>query len=280
MVFGRYLDFGMKMKIGRAQFLRSLLLASGSAVLVAACASGPTSAPGTDTGATSGPPLVVGTEGTYPPFSFKDVDNGGVLTGYDIEVTEEIAKRLGREVNFVPTPWKSMIASLEAKRFDLVANQVGVTPEREASLLFTEPYTVSGARVIVSLDNPKSIQGPEDLEGKVVGSTQGSNFAEQAKAAGATVKFYPGAAQVLIDLEQNRIDAALNDRIFVLTEIENSNYKVKAVGDVFDKSVTAFAFHQGNQELRDEFDRVLTELKADGTLASISNKWFGEDVSQ
>jgi cystine transport system substrate-binding protein len=280
-------DFNLNRRITRSKFLRLFVLTGGSTALLVACGSNSTSstagsanptASTTAQTASSGKPLVIGTEGTYPPFSFKDLQSGD-LAGYDIEVAREVAKRIGREVEFVPTPWKSMLASLEAKRFDLVANQVGVTPAREASLLFSEPYTVSGARVIVSSDNPKNIQGPQDLKGKVVGTTQGSNFADQAKNAGATLKFYPGIAQVLTDLEQNRVDAALNDRIFVSTELAKANYKVKAVGDVFDKSVTAFAFHKDNKELRDEFNRGLQEIKSDGTLKAISKKWFNEDVS-
>jgi L-cystine transport system substrate-binding protein len=265
-------------RLTRSKFLRLFALGGGSAIVLAACGSGPTGSTSSSSASQSGQSLTIGTEGTYPPFSFKDLKTGE-LAGYDIEVAQEIAKRLGRKAEFVPTQWKSMLASLEAKRFDLVANQVGVTPEREQKLLFSEPYTVSGAVVIVSNDNPKNIQSVADLKGKVVGTTQGSNYADDAKKAGADVKFYSGAAQALTDLEQNRVDAALNDRLFVLTELKKSSYKVKAVGDPFDKNVSAFAFHKDNQALRDQFNTVLKEIKKDGTLANISKKWFGQDVS-
>lgn len=262
--------------ITRSQFLRLFVLGAGSTIVLAACNNQSSSG---SNSATAGQALTVGTEGTYPPFSFRDVKNNE-LTGYDIEVAREVAKRLNRDVEFVPTQWKSMLASLDAKRFDFVANQVTVTPEREQQYSFSEPYTVSGAVVIVSNDNPKQIQSVTDLKGKVVGTTQGSNFAKAAEEAGAEIKYYTGIAQVLTDLQQNRIDAALNDRLYVLTELKTANYRVKAVGEPFSKESTAFAFRKDNQELRDQVNRILSEIRQDGTLANISNKWFGEDVSR
>lgn len=268
----------------RSRFLQWLALGLSSTALLVACGVAPSNS-GSDTANSnssatpSKTALVVGTEGTYPPFSFRDLQTNE-LTGYDIDVAKEVAKRLGRSIDLVPTQWKSMLASLDAKRFDFVANQVTVTPEREQQYAFSEPYTVSGAVVIVSDKNPKNIQGVADLKDKVVGTTQGSNFAKAAQDAGADVKYYPGIAQVLTDLQQNRVDAALNDRLYVLTELKKANYQVKAVGDPFSKEVTAFAFQKDNTELRDEVNRVLDEMKQDGTLANISKKWFGEDVSR
>lgn len=275
-------------RLARSTFLRLFALSLAGSVGLAACgtnapsaqngsAPGTTANPSTET--PTGAPLTVGTEGTYPPFSFRDVKSGE-LTGYDVEVSREVAKRLGRPVELVPTQWKSMLASLDSKRFDFAANQVSVTPEREQQYAFSDPYTVSGAVVIVNDNNPKEIKGIDDLKGKVVGTTQGSNFAEAAKAAGAELRFYPGIAQVLTDLEQNRVDAALNDRLYALTELKESNYKVKAVGDPFTRETTAFAFRKDNTQLRDEVNRVLQEMQQDGTLAAISKKWFGEDVSR
>lgn len=264
----------------RSRFLKSLALGLGSMTLLVACGvNQPDASSGNASDTASGQPLTVGTEGTYPPFSFRDLQSNQ-LAGYDIDVAKEVAQRLGREVEFVPTQWKSMLASLDAQRFDFVANQVSVTPEREQQYAFSEPYTVSGAEVIVSNENPKQIQGVADLKGKVVGTTQGSNFAKAAEEAGAEVRYYPGIAQVLTDLQQNRIDAALNDRLYILTELKEANYRVKAVGEPFTKEVTAFAFRKDNQQLRDQVNQALDEMRQDGTLANISNKWFGEDVSR
>ncbi|WP_199333870.1 transporter substrate-binding domain-containing protein [Oculatella sp. FACHB-28] len=266
-------------KLTRSQFIRLLMLASSSAVVLAACGSNSTDTSSDSPGASTDQPLTVGTEGTYPPFSFRDLQSNE-LTGYDIDIATEVAKRLGRPIEFVPTQWKSMLASLDAKRFDFVANQVSVTPEREQQYAFSQPYTVSGAVVLVSQDNPKNIQSVNDLSGKVVGTTQGSNFAKAAEEAGAEVKYYQGIAQVLTDLQQNRVDAALNDRLYVLTELQEANYRVKSVGEPFTRETTAFAFRKDNTELRDQVNQALDAIKQDGTLANISNTWFGEDVSR
>ncbi|MBD2104478.1 transporter substrate-binding domain-containing protein [Leptolyngbya sp. FACHB-261] len=287
-------NLGLPRQIARSRFLRLFAYSCGSAVVLAACSSGtagssagdsatgnsttPAVNSSTSAPAASGPALTVGTEATYPPFSFRDLQSGEIV-GYDVDVAREVAKRLGREIEFVPTPWKSMLASLDAKRFDFVANQVSVSPERAQQYAFSEPYTVSGIVVLVNNDNPKNIQGVADIKGKTVGTTQGSNYAEAAEKAGANLKYYQGIAQVLTDLQQNRIDAALNDRFYALTELKKTNYKVKAVGEPFDETQSAFAFQKDNVQLRDDVNRVLSEIKQDGTLTKISEKWFGEDVS-
>ncbi|HEX6922580.1 MAG TPA: transporter substrate-binding domain-containing protein [Bacillales bacterium] len=230
-------------------------------------------------GSTEKKELTIGTEGVYKPFSFKDLETGE-LTGYDVEVAREVAKRIGMKPNFVPTPWKSMFASLNSKRFDMIANQVGITKERKKNYAFSIPYTYSGARVIVNKDNT-TIKGVEDLKGKVVGTTRGSNYAKYAKEAGAKVKYYKGIGQVLKDLSLKRIDAALNDRLFILTELDGSKYDVKAVGGVFHEVKMAFAFREkGSDQLVKKVNKALKSMKEDGTLAEISKKWFGENVSE
>ncbi|TLS38332.1 transporter substrate-binding domain-containing protein [Pseudalkalibacillus caeni] len=221
--------------------------------------------------------LTIGTEATYPPFSFRGDDNE--ITGYDVEVAREVADRIGMEAEFKPTEWKAMLESLRTDRFDMVANQVTITEERKETFDFSIPYTVSGGQVIVH-ENNKEINGLDDLKGKVVGTTQGSNYADIAKEAGAEVKFYKGAQQVLSDLNDKRIDAALNDRLFILEELPKTGFDLKSVGDVFNKNEMAFAFNKSNDDLVKKVNDALKEMKKDGTLADISKKYFGEDVSE
>lgn len=160
----------------------------------------------------------------------------------------------------------------------MIANQMSITPEREEKYAFSEPYAVSGAQVIVASDN-NEIQGIDDLDGKVVGSTQGSVYAQLAEEAGAEVKFYKGANQVLQDLEVGRLDAALNDRLFILTELEKTGYDVKAVGDIFNTSEVGFMTRKDSDVL-DKLNDALAEMKEDGTMKEIGEKYFGEDISQ
>lgn len=223
--------------------------------------------------------LTIGTEGVYKPFSFKDLQTGK-LTGYDVEVAREVAKRIGMKPVFKPTPWKSMFASLNSKRFDMIANQVSITKQRKQSYAFSIPYTYSGGMVIVNQKNT-TIHGLKDLKGKVVGTTKGSNYAKVAEQAGAKVKYYKGIDEALKDLSLNRIDAALNDRLFILTQLKHSKEPLKVVGSTFDQTKMAFTFRKkGSGPLIHKVNKALKNMKKDGTLAKISKKWFGENVSE
>ncbi|WP_349409565.1 transporter substrate-binding domain-containing protein [Pseudalkalibacillus sp. SCS-8] len=222
--------------------------------------------------------LKIGTEATYPPFSFRDSETNDV-TGYDVEIAREVAKRIGMKAEFIPTEWKGMFGALDSERIDMIANQVTITDDRKKKYSFSEPYTVSGGQVIVHKDND-DIKSLEDLEGKTVGTTQGSNYAEAAKEAGANLKFYKGIAQALTDLNVKRIDAALNDRLFIQQELKGDNYNVKAVGDPFNETKMGFAFRKDQEKLIEEVNKALKEMEKDGTLEEISQKYFGEDVSE
>lgn len=221
--------------------------------------------------------LTIGTEATYPPFSYRDKKTNEV-TGYDVDVAKEVAKRLDMKAKVVPTEWKNMFTSL-GKRFDMVANQVTITPERKKDYAFSTPYTVSGGQVIVN-KGTKDIKGVEDLKGKVVGTTQGSNYAAQAEKAGAKLKYYKGIAQILTDLDVKRVDAALNDELFILSELKKTNYNVKPVGKPLEANKMGFAFQKKDKDLAKKVDKALADMKKDGTLAKISKKYFGEDVSE
>ncbi|WP_425711925.1 transporter substrate-binding domain-containing protein [Fictibacillus sp. Mic-4] len=237
------------------------------------------SACGTDTNkGGSAKELTIGTEATYPPFSYRDKKTNDIV-GYDVDVAKEVAKRLHMKAKFVPTPWANMFSSLDSKRFDMVANQVSIDEKRKQKYDFSTPYTVSGGRVIVNQNN-NDIKSFNDLKGKTVGTTQGSNYAQAAEKAGANVKYYKGIAQVLSDLNVNRIDAAMNDKLFILSELKKTDYKVKAVGKPFNKQVMGFAFRKGNEQLVKKVNKALADMKKDGTLAKISKKYFGADVSE
>ncbi|VWX33268.1 transporter substrate-binding domain-containing protein [Exiguobacterium oxidotolerans] len=219
--------------------------------------------------------ITVGTEATYPPFTYKEK---GELTGYDIDVMNEVAKRAGYKVDYKAMDFKGLIPALDSERIDVIANQMGITDERKEKYAFSDPYTVSGSTIIVN-EKTDDIKTLDDLKGKVVGSTQGSLYAKTAEDAGAKVKYYKGANQVLKDLEAGRVDAAMNDRLFVLTELKKAGYKVKAVGETFDKNESGFMMAKDSKYAED-FNEALAEMKKDGTLADIGKKYFDEDISQ
>jgi cystine transport system substrate-binding protein len=224
--------------------------------------------------------LTVGTEGTYRPFTFHEGGSGD-LTGYDVEVTEAVAEELGVEVQFEETQWDAIFAGLESGRFDMIANQVSINPERLKDYDFSKPYTVSEG-VVVVLEGNDEISSFEDLEGKTTAQSLTSNWYELAKENGAKVEAVEGWAQAVELLRQGRVDATVNDELTFLdyqnTEGGDTGLEVAATTD--DAAENAFAFRKGSGDLVKAVDEALVELRKDGTLAEISEKYFGADVSK
>ena len=161
----------------RAVLLAALLVA----VLLGGCGSKTPASQALSTGV-----LRVGTEGTYAPFSFHDPGTGQ-LEGYDVDVARAVGDKLGVKVEFVETPWDSIFAALEAGRFDVVANQVTITPERQAKYDMSDPYAV-GEGVIVTRADDSTITSLADLKGKTAAQSMTSNWAKVARDAGAKVE--------------------------------------------------------------------------------------------
>ncbi|PPK92413.1 cystine transport system substrate-binding protein [Kineococcus xinjiangensis] len=243
--------------------------------LLAAC--GGTGAGGDGAGG-SEEVLRVGTEGTYAPFTFHD-ESTNELTGYDVEVVNAVADKLGRKVEYSENAWDSLFAGLEAKRYDVVANQVSVTEERKGKYAFSEPYTVSTG-VIATRADDDSVSGLADLQGKRAAQSATSNWAQVAKDAGAEVEAVEGLTQAVTLLKQGRVDLTLNDNLTILEYLKSTgDDSIKIAAETDESTEQAFAFRKEDAELAAEFDEALAELRADGTLAKISEKWFGEDVS-
>ena len=225
--------------------------------------------------------LKVGVEGTYPPFNFEN--EAGELTGYDVEVSREIAERIDYKIKFVPTKWSGMFGALEARKFDMIVNQVAITPERKEKYDFTQPYVYSGAQLIVQEGN-NEIKSLEDLKGKTVGVGLGSNYEQIVnkfdKNNQIEVKTYEVLLDTLHDVGIGRIDAALNDKLVAGINIKKAGLDLKLAGKPVEKVKNGIVFRKGNQELLNKVDQALTEMKQDGTLKEISKNWFGVDVSQ
>jgi cystine transport system substrate-binding protein len=250
--------------------VRHALLTLAAALLAAASLTGCSSG-GADPGT-----LRVGTEGTYSPFSYQGTD--GRLTGYDVEVAQAVGARLGRQVEFVQTPWDAIFAGLEAQRFDLVANQVTINDERRARYDLSEPYTVSEG-VIVTRADDTTITSLADLRGRTTAQSATSNWATVARDAGANVEAVEGFVQAIQLLKDGRVDATVNDTLAVGEYQRTSNDPgVKIAGTTGDTSEQAFAARK-DSGLVPEVNRALAELRADGTLRTISEKYFGSDVS-
>lgn len=222
--------------------------------------------------------ILVGTEGTYAPFTFHDKD--GKLTGFDVEITEEVAKRLGVKAEFIETKWDGMFAGLDAKRFDMIANEVGIKPERKEKYDFSDSYISSRGVLVVAKDN-NSITKFEDLKGKKAAQSMTSNYADIARTNGAEIVNSEGFNQSIDLLLAKRADATINDSLSyydLLKQKPDAGVKIAAQQD--NASSSGLMFRKDSKELVDAVNKALADMKADGTYKTISERWFGVDVSK
>lgn len=220
----------------------------------------------------------IGTEGTYAPYTFHD--KSGKLTGFDVEIAEEVAKRLGVKAEFIETKWDGMFAGLDAKRFDMIANQVGIKPDRLEKYDFSDPYIVSKAVLIVNSDD-NTIKKFEDLKGKKSAQSLTSNLAKIAETNGAVIQPIDGFNQAIDLLVSKRVDATINDSLSYLDlKKQKPDLALKVVDEEENAQPSAVMFNKGNKELVAAVNKALTDMKADGTYAKISDKWFAADVSK
>jgi L-cystine transport system substrate-binding protein len=224
--------------------------------------------------------LRIGLEGTFPPFNSKDTKTSQ-LVGFDVDIAKAVAAKLGVKPEFITTEWSGIIAGLQAGKFDVIVNQVGVTDARKQVLDFSPAYTYSGAELIQRKNDDRQFKSLEDLKGHKLGVGLGTNYMDMAKSVpGIDVKTYPGAPEYLRDLSDNRLDAALNDRLMVAYLLKQSDLPLRAGAMVGTGNPSAIPFKKGNPKFAKAIDDAMTQLEADGTFAKISDKWFGIDVTK
>ncbi|UBV42626.1 transporter substrate-binding domain-containing protein [Deinococcus taeanensis] len=221
--------------------------------------------------------LKIGMEGTYAPFTYKD--DKGQLVGFDVDIAKAVAAKLGLKAEFVLTEWSGILAGLQASKYDVIVNQVGITDERQKTIGFSKAYAYSSAQIIVKKTGSFTPSTLADLKGKRVGVGLDSNFEKQLRdAGGSNVVTYPGAPEYLADLTAGRLDAAYNDRLLVGYLIKSQNLPVRGAGVIGEPEAVGIAMKKSNTSLKVAV--ALLQIKADGTYAKISRKWFGQDVSK
>lgn len=222
--------------------------------------------------------LKIGTEGTYAPFSYHDENDK--LVGFDVEIAEAVADKLGLKATFVESPWDSLLAAFDANKCDTVFNQVGITKERKEKYNFSTPYTYSKTALITNSDNT-DINSFSDLDGKSSAQTITSNYAKVAESYGATIESTDGFSKSIELVISGRADATLNDDVAFydyLKQKPDSPIKIAAMGE---ETITIGALiKKDNNELLTEIDKALKELRDDGTLTSISEKYFDKDITK
>jgi len=220
--------------------------------------------------------LVIGTEGVYPPFTFHD--DAGELTGFDVDIATEVAERLGVKPVFLETQWDAMFAGLDSKRFDMVANQVGMKEDRLLKYDFSDHYNISVGVLVAHKDN-NDIKSYDDIKGLKAAQTLTSNHREIAESHGAEIVGVEGFVQTVELISSKRADITVNDKLSVLDFLKHKpDAPVKIVASYDDEIEIGLLFRKGNETLVEAVNKALAEMIEDGTHLEISKKWFGEDV--
>lgn len=244
----------------------------GAAILAGALA-GSASGQDTDT-------LRVGMSGGYFPFTFVRQD---VLQGFEVDVMTAVGEEAGIDIAFETMSFSGLIGALEAGRIDTIANQITITPEREARFVFTQPYVIDGAQVVTREGNDE-ITGVEDLRGKTVAVNLGSNFEQLLRelpfADEIEIRTYE--SNIEQDTALGRVDAFVMDRVSSAQVIQESPLPLQLAGSPFSEIRNALPLRDDDEgrAMRDRLDAALTALRDDGTLADISEKWFGSDITK
>lgn len=214
--------------------------------------------------------------GLYKPFNFKE---NGKLVGFDVEIGEALAKKMGMKPVAVTNPWETLIQGLKAKKFDAILASMTVTEERKKSVNFTDTYYRSGAQIFVAKDN-ETIKSVADLKGKKIGVVKASTYKELAlqNTDQGNIVEYDSDITALMDLPTGRLDAVITDQMVGLPIIKDGAIKIKDVGKPLSHDDQAIAVRKEDKELLDKLNKALAEIIKDGTYDKISNKWFGRSI--
>ena len=222
--------------------------------------------------------LVIALEGAWQPWSFHD--ESATLVGYDVEVSRAIAEKLGVEPEYVESDWDSLFAGLDAGRYDLVCNGVEVTEERAKTYNFTTPYGYIHTALAVRKDN-EDIKSFEDLAGKTTANSLASTYMELAESYGATVQGIDTLEETIQLLTAGRIDATLNANVSFYDYLNvHPDADFKLVAQTEDASHVAIPIVKSDDSsFLDALNSAIDELRADGTLKELGEKYFGQDIS-
>lgn len=228
---------------------------------------------------------IIGLDDTFAPLGFRD--QNGELTGYDIDLAKAMGEKLGKKLTLQPIDWSMKEAELNSGNIDLIWNGYTITDERKEKVDFTTPYLDNKQIIVVLADS--SIQSKADLAGKSVGAqSESSAVTAMEKESDLYASFKDGKAvtfednnQALMDLDSKRIDAVVADEVVVRYYITlKGDDKYRILDEDFGAEEYGVGIRKGDTKTVEAFNKAYEELKADGTIAEISTKWFGSDVAK
>jgi glutamine transport system substrate-binding protein len=254
-----------------AAFL-AVLLVGAVAIVVAGCGGGSSSSSSGSTSEESsgGEKLTVGSDIPYPPF---EQGKPGEYTGFDVNLMEAIGEKIGRQVEFEDTSFETIFAFLGQGKFEAVASAATITPEREKTVDFSDPYYLSEQAILVKEGG--SIDSVEKLKGATIGvqkGTTGEEFVEEKGEAGE-LRSYPSGPDAVNALNSGTVEAVVID-IPVAEQAVKETSGLEISAPISTEEEYGIAVAQGNTKLLEEINKGLKEVEKDGTYAKIYEKWF------
>ncbi|HHU51377.1 MAG TPA: amino acid ABC transporter substrate-binding protein [Firmicutes bacterium] len=225
--------------------------------------------------------FVLGLDDSFPPMGYRD--ENGEITGFDIDLAKEVCARLQINLKVQPISWDAKEQELNTKNIDCIWNGLTITEERKKTILFSEPYMDNRQILVVRADS--KLNSLSDLAGKRLGLQAGSsamdalNGAPEFKDHLAEVVEFDDNMTALMDLEMGGLDAVLMDEIVARFYIQQKNKSYLVLDEALASEEYGIGFRKSDSELRDKVQAALEEMAADGSLAEISTKWFGEDIT-
>ncbi len=223
--------------------------------------------------------LILGLDANFPPMGF--TDENGEIVGFDIDVAKQVCTRLGIELVIKPIDWSEKERLLDDGEIDCIWNGMSVSPERAEAMCLSEPYMKN--EMIFMIPKDSDARGTMDLPGRTVGVQSGSTAQEELEQAEIydeiTVVPFDNNIDMLKQFDEGKLDVVLVDSVvaYYYTSISEEPHFV--LPDSLSEEKIAIGFRKGDVKLRDRVQVILEEMKADGTLAMISTKWFGGDIT-
>lgn len=221
--------------------------------------------------------LTVVGSGGYPPFNYFNEE--GKVVGFDVDVGEEIASRLGVELDYVTSDWDGLTEGLRNARYDAILGSMAITATRLEVVSFTTPYYYSGAQLVVRKDT--GITETSQMSGKKIAVTVATNFVGDAEALGATVSLYQDDNATIMELIEGRVDGVITDRLVAIDAMNkiSGGDQLMLCGQILRLEEMGIAINKDDVELLEKINEILADMRQDGTLKTISEKWHNADIT-